>query len=240
MPDSNLILVTGVTGYVGGRLVPRLLACGYRVRCLVRDPLRLQGRTWLNQVEVVQGDMLQPETLGAAMRGVRVIYYMVHSLGSGSRFSQRDLDAARNCSIAAHSARVERIIYLGGLGNPGADLSPHLRSRHETGEALRESGILVTEFRAAVIVGSGSLSFEMIRYLTERIPVMICPKWVFTKIQPIAIRNVLDYLVAALECPESVGLTIEIGGNDVLTYAGMMLGYAKARGLKRRLLAVPV
>jgi uncharacterized protein YbjT (DUF2867 family) len=165
---------------------------------------------------------------------------MVHSLGSGSSFSQLDLDAARNCSRAAHCARVERIIYLGGLGNPQSDLSPHLRSRHDTGEALRESGISVTEFRAAVIVGSGSLSFEMIRYLTERIPVMICPKWVFTRIQPIAIRNVLDYLVAALGCPESAGLTLEIGGSNVLTYAGMMLGYAKARGLKRRLLAVPV
>jgi hypothetical protein len=135
---------------------------------------------------------------------------------------------------------VERILYLGGLGDPQADLSPHLRSRHQTGAALREPGVPVTEFRAAVIVGSGSLSFEMIRYLTERLPVMICPKWVFTRIQPIAIRNVLDYLVAALECPASVGRILEIGGRDVLTHAEMMTGYARARGLTRRLLAVPV
>jgi uncharacterized protein YbjT (DUF2867 family) len=240
MPDSKWILVTGATGYVGGRLVPRLLAAGYRVRCLVRDPSRLQGRSWLDQIEVVQGDVLQLNTLAAAMQDVRVVYYMVHSLGGGSNFSEQDVLAARNCAQSALSAQVERIIYLGGLGNPEADLSAHLRSRHETGDALREVGVPVTEFRAAVIVGSGSLSFEMIRYLTERLPVMICPKWVFTRIQPIAIRNVLDYLVASLESPESVGQIIEIGGHDVLTYAGMMMGYAKARGLKRRLLAVPV
>jgi uncharacterized protein YbjT (DUF2867 family) len=240
MSNSKLILVTGATGYVGGRLVPRLLAAGYQVRCLVRDPARLQGRAWLNQVELATGDMLQPDSLAAAMRGVRVVYYLVHSLGGGSDFSERDTVAARNCAIAAKQAVVERIIYLGGLGDPQANLSPHLRSRQETGAALREAGVPVTEFRAAVIVGSGSLSFEMIRYLTERLPVMICPKWVFTRIQPIAIRNVLDYLVAALECPASVGRTLEIGGRDVLTYAGMMTGYARARGLKRRLLAVPV
>jgi len=240
MADSKLILVTGATGYVGGRLVPRLLAAGYRVRCLVRDPARLQGRAWLNQVELASGDVLQPASLVAAMREVSVVYYLVHSLGGGGDFSERDLVAARNCASAAKSAGVERIIYLGGLGDPQANLSPHLRSRQETGAALREAGVPVTEFRAAVIVGSGSLSFEMIRYLTERLPVMICPKWVFTRIQPIAIRNVLDYLVAALDCPASSGRTLEIGGQDVITYAEMMSGYALARGLKRHLLAVPV
>jgi uncharacterized protein YbjT (DUF2867 family) len=240
MADSKLILVTGATGYVGGRLVPRLLAAGCRERCLVRDPARLQGRAWLNQVEVAQGDMLQPASLVAAMRDVSVVYYLVHSLGGGNDFSERDLVAARNCANAAKSAGVERIIYLGGLGDPQTDLSLHLRSRHETGAALREAGVPVTEFRAAVIVGSGSLSFEMIRYLTERLPVMICPKWVFTRIQPIAIRNVLDYLVAALDCAASTGRILEIGGQDVLTYAEMMTGYARARGLTRRLLAVPV
>ena len=240
MADAQLILVTGATGYVGGRLVPRLLAAGYRVRCFVRDPARLQGRLWLNQVELAPGDMLQPDSLVSAMRGVAVVYYLVHSLEGGSDFSQRDLMAARNCAGAAQQAGVERIIYLGGLGDPQANLSPHLRSRHETGAALREAGVPVTEFRAAVIVGSGSLSFEMIRYLTERLPVMICPKWVFTRIQPIAIRNVLDYLVAALDCPASAGRILEIGGRDVMTYSDMMMGYALARSLTRRLLAVPV
>ena len=240
MTDSKFILVTGATGYVGGRLIPRLLEAGYRVRCLVRDPGRLQGRAWLDQVDLVKGDMLQPETLVEAMRNVSVVYYLVHSMGGGSDFHERDVTAARNCSEAALKSGVERIIYLGGLGDSSADLSPHLRSRQETGDVLREAGVPVTEFRAAVVVGSGSLSFEMIRYLTERLPVMICPKWVFTRIQPIAIRNVLDYLVAALGCPGSVGRTLEIGGRDVLTYAGMMSGYARARGLKRYLLAVPV
>jgi len=240
MTDSRLILVTGATGYVGGRLVPRLLGAGYRVRCLARDPARLQGRAWRNQVELAQGDMMQPDSLVAAMRNVNVVYYLVHSLGSGSDFAERDLVAARNCAQAARTAGVERIIYLGGLGNPDSDLSPHLRSRQRTGEALREAGVPVTEFRAAVIVGSGSLSFEMIRYLTERLPVMICPKWVFTRIQPIAIRNVLDYLLAALAYPESAGRILEIGGKDILTYADMMTGYAQARGLKRRMIAVPV
>jgi uncharacterized protein YbjT (DUF2867 family) len=240
MRDSKLILVTGATGYVGGRLVPRLLAAGYRVRCLVRDPGRLQGRPWLNQVEVATGDVLQPEGLAPAMHGVQVVYYLVHSLGGGSDFSERDLRAARICAFAAKQAGVDRIIYLGGLGDPEAGLSRHLQSRHETGAALAEAGVPVTEFRAAVIVGSGSLSFEMIRYLTERLPVMVCPKWVFTRIQPIAIRNVLDYLVAALDCPASAGLVLEIGGRDVITYSAMMTGYAQARGLKRHLLAVPV
>ncbi|MCX6997166.1 MAG: SDR family oxidoreductase [Kiritimatiellaeota bacterium] len=235
-----MILVTGATGYVGGRLVPRLLAAGYRVRCLVRDPARLKGRAWLSQVEFAQGDMLQPETLVAAMRGVRALYYLVHSLGGGSDFASRDLMAARNCAAAARASGVERIIYLGGLGDPHANLSPHLRSRQETGAALREAGVPVTEFRAAVIVGSGSLSFELVRYLTERLPVMICPRWVFTRTQPIAIHNVLDYLVATLDAPESGGCIVEIGGRDVLTYAEMMIGYAKARGLKRWLIPVPV
>jgi len=235
-----MILVTGATGYIGGRLVPRLLDAGCAVRCMVRDAARLQGRPWLGQVEVVRGDVLMPETLGPAMQGVDVAYYLVHSMGGGENFHQRDLAAARAFGQAAREAGVRRIVYLGGLGDPNSQLSAHLRSRQQTGDALRESGVPVTEFRAAVIVGSGSLSFEMIRYLTERVPIMICPRWVFVRVQPIAIRNVLDYLAGALQVPESAGRIVEIGGADVLTYGEMMTRYARVRGLKRWLVAVPV
>jgi uncharacterized protein YbjT (DUF2867 family) len=234
------ILITGATGYVGGRLVPRLLEHGHAVRCMVRDPARLQGRPWLAQVEVVRGDVLDEATLPAALAGVEVAYYLVHSLGSGHDFDERDARAARAFGHAARAAGVGRIIYLGGLGDPASELSEHLRSRQRTGDALREAGVPVTEFRAAVIVGAGSLSFEMIRYLTERVPLMICPSWVYTRIQPISIRNVLDYLVAALDTPASSGEVFEIGGADVITYGEMMTRYAALRGLTRLLVPVPV
>jgi uncharacterized protein YbjT (DUF2867 family) len=237
---NALVLVTGVTGYIGGRLVPELLASGYRVRVLVRDRSRLQGRTWLDHVEVVQADVLDPTSLLTAMTGVSAAYYLIHSMGGSVDFDQRDIQAARNFGDAARANGVERIIYLGGLGNPATELSKHLRSRHQTGQALQEAGVPVTEFRAAIVVGSGSISFEMIRYLTERVPVMICPRWVFTRVQPIAIGDVLNYLVAALETPQSSGRIIEIGGSEVFTYGDMMLGYARARGLRRWLLSVPV
>jgi uncharacterized protein YbjT (DUF2867 family) len=238
--ENRLVLVTGVTGYIGGRLVPQLLEDGHPVRVLVRDSNRLQGRAWLDQVEVVEGDVLDPDSLPKAMSGVSAAYYLVHSMNGTTDFDQRDLQAARNFGEAARARGVERIIYLGGLGDPHADLSKHLRSRQQTGQALAESGVPVTEFRAAIVVGSGSVSFEMIRYLTERVPVMVCPRWVFTRVQPIAIRDVLDYLVAALDTPESAGRIIEIGGSEVLTYGAMMMGYARARGLRRWLLPVPV
>lgn len=238
--DNNLVLVTGATGYVGGRLVPRLLENGYRVRVLVRDPRRLQGRPWLEAVEVVQGDVLDPETLPAALQDVQTAYYLIHSMEGKADFVERDRNGGRHFGLAAKAANVERIIYLGGLGNPEDELSKHLRSRQLSGDALRQGGVPVTEFRAAIIVGSGSISFEMIRYLTERIPMMICPRWVFTHIQPIAIHDVLTYLLAAIQYPESSAEVIEIGGADVLTYGEMMLGYAAERGLKRRLIAVPV
>ena len=237
---NSLVLVTGVTGYIGGRLVPELLASGYRVRVLVRDRSRLQGRIWLDQVEVVQADVFDPMSLLTSMIGVSAAYYLIHSMSGSADFDQRDIQAARNFGDAACANGVERIIYLGGLGDPATDLSKHLRSRHQTGQALQEAGVPVTEFRAAIVVGSGSISFEMIRYLTERVPVMICPRWVFTRVQPIAIGDVLNYLVAALETPQSSGRIIEIGGSDVITYGDMMVGYARARGLRRWLLSVPV
>jgi uncharacterized protein YbjT (DUF2867 family) len=240
MMTAQRILVTGATGYVGGRLVPRLLAAGHAVRCLARDPGRLAGRPWRDRVEVVSGDALEPATLAPALAGIDAAFYLIHSLGAGEEFARRDREAAAAFGAAARAAGVTRIVYLGGLGDPATALSGHLRSRQETGAALGEAGVPVTELRAGVIVGSGSLSFEMIRYLAERVPVMICPRWVFTRTQPIAIRNVLDYLVAALDRPESSGRTIEIGGADVVTYGEMMTGYATARGLRRWLLPVPV
>ena len=234
------ILVTGATGYVGGRLVPRLLERGHRVRCLARDPARLAGRPWRHAIEVVAGDVLRGEGLSAALRGVEVAYYLVHSMGGGRDFHRRDLEAAARFGTAAREAGVARIVYLGGLADAAPGLSEHLRSRQETGEELRRSGVPVTEFRAGVIVGAGSLSFEVIRYLTERVPVMICPRWVYTRAQPIGIEDVLAYLVAALTVAASAGRIVEIGGADIVTYGEMMLGYAAARGLRRWMIPVPV
>ncbi|MCM2269647.1 MAG: SDR family oxidoreductase [Thermoanaerobaculia bacterium] len=241
-PDGarRLALVTGATGYVGGRLVPRLLAAGFRVRVMARDPRRLAGRPWTGAVEIVAGDVLQPATLPAALADVDAAYYLIHSMGGHGDFPDRDRQAARAFGAAASAAGVAQIVYLGGLGEASSTLSEHLRSRQETGDALRAGGVPVTELRAAVIVGSGSLSFEMIRYLAERVPLMICPRWVYTRTQPIAIRDVLAYLIAALETPACRGEIVEIGGVDVVTYGEMMIGYARARGLRRWLVPVPV
>jgi uncharacterized protein YbjT (DUF2867 family) len=237
---GRTILITGATGYIGGRLVSRLVDKGYRVRVLVREPTRLQGYPWLTQVDVVQGDVLKPETLPTAMQDVWVAYYLIHSMGGSRDFRDRDIVAARNFSFAARAQQVERIIYLGGLGDPDTNLSEHLRSRQQTGNTLRESDIAVTEFRAGIVVGSGSISFEMIRYLTERVPVMISPRWVFTRTQPISIRDALAYLVAALDTPSSADQIIDIGGAESMTYRDMMMTYAQLRGLRRIVLPVPV
>jgi len=237
------ILLTGATGYVGGRLVPRLLDAGHRVRLLVRDPLRAEGKAWADRVEIVQGDVSRPETLPAAMQGIDVAYYLVHGLTrKGGDFVEEDVSDAHNFASAAKQAGVGRIIYLGQLGQSGArdSVSPYLQARHLAGDALRESGSAVTEFQAGVIVGSGSVTFEMIRYLTERWPVLVCPLWAYTLGQPIAIRDVLSYLMAALDSPASAGKIIEIGGPDRLTYAEMLLGYAVERGLARWMIPLPL
>ena len=235
-----MILVTGATGYVGGRLVERLLQEGYHVRVIVRDPDRLIGRPWLKSVEVTTGDVLDRNSLSQALSGIDSAYYLVHSMLGEKNFSNIDKIGAENFGYAAKENNVKRIIYLGGLGNPKKSLSVHLKSRHETGSILSKSGVPVTEFRAAIIVGSGSISFEMIRDLTERIPVMVTPRWVTSRVQPISISNVLDYLVAALKKNKSIGQIIEIGGEDIVTYKDMMIGYAKARRLKRFIITVPV
>ncbi len=240
MTDQRTILVTGATGYIGGRLIPRLIEEGLRVRVLVRNRERVLARAWFDQVNVVVGDALDPQTLNQALAGAGTAYYLIHSMSMGDRFHEVDMRAARSFGQAAKEAGVGRIIYLGGLGDPEANLSRHLRSRQESGRALGEGGVPITEFRAAVIVGSGSISFEMIRYLVERLPVMVCPRWIYSRIQPIAVDDLLEYLVAALNTPESAGRTIEVGGSDTTTYRGLMYGYAKARGLRRLMIPVPV
>jgi uncharacterized protein YbjT (DUF2867 family) len=243
MTISKRILVTGASGYIGGRLVPRLLAEGYSVRVLARHPAHLEGRVWLDRVDVVQGDALNPENLFAAMEGMDAAYYLIHSMSGKNDFRQRDLAAARNFGMAAKTVGLQRIIYLGGLGGDHeSNLSVHLQSRHEVGRVLAEFEVPVVEFRAAVVVGSGSAAFEMMRYPVEGMPVLFCPAWVTTRIQPISVRDVQDYLIASLALSdEEIGLhrIIEIGGSEVLTYHDMMRGYAKARGLRRIMILVP-
>ena len=238
-PMDKLILVTGATGYIASRLIPRLLDSGYRVRCLVRDPLRLKGRGWSRQVDIVQADVTILSTLAPALEGVHTAYYLIHNMTHGRGYTTLELEGAQNFASAAAEAGIQHIIYLGGLADPGQHIAPHMRSRIETGSTLRKGKTPVTEFRAGVIAGSGSISFEMIRFMTELFPIVPGPIWMKNRSQPIAIQNIIDYLVAALENPNGRGGIFEIGGPDITTYGDLMLRYASARGLKRKLLMLP-
>jgi len=234
------ILVTGASGYVGRQLADRLLQSGHEVVCMVRKRSTLSLATG-RHAQIIEADALRPETLAKALANVEVAYYLIHSMsGREVGFDQRDREAAYNFAVAAKEAGVRRVIYLGGLAATGASVSLHLKSRHNTGAVLRKYGPPLIEFRAGIIVGNGSISFEIIRCLTERLPLMICPRWVVSRTQPIAIDDVLAYLVAALDLTACVEAPIEIGGATVETYRSMMLGYARQRRLKRWLVRVPV
>ncbi len=250
-PNPPTVFVTGATGYIGGRLAPRLVERGYRVRCLARSAAKLRARPWAEslheRVEIVEGDAADEALLESAMRGCTAAYYLVHSMdAAGPEYRQRDRTLAESFGRAAARAGVGRIIYLGGLGETGAGLSEHLSSRREVEAALRRGGsdggaVPVTVLRAAMIIGSGSASFEILRYLVERLPIMITPRWVHTESQPIAVRDVLHYLIAALETPATIGRTLDIGGPEVRSYSEVMQEMAAALHLRRRLvIPVPV
>ncbi len=243
MPELNssgLVLLTGATGYVGGRLLSLLVSDGWRVRCLARQPEHLTNRV-SHGVEVVQGDLLDVPSLAAALQGVAAAFYLVHSMGDTNDFESRDRRAAENFASAAQAAGVSRIIYLGGLGEDEPDLSAHLRSRHEVGKCLRTRDVPVIEFRASIIIGSGSLSFEMVRALVERLPVMVMPRWVRVTAQPIFIGDVLEYLRQALRLKTGGrSLIFEIGGPDRVSYGDLMREYARQRGLRRLMIPVPL
>jgi uncharacterized protein YbjT (DUF2867 family) len=235
---DRVVLLTGATGYVGGRLLPALIRAGYPVRCLARRPEFLAPRV-PDGVTIVAGDCLDAASLGPALSGVDTAFYLVHSMGSTGNFADQDRAAADNFGSAARAAGVRRIIYLGGLGRGGETLSTHLRSRHETGDVLRASGVPVVELRASIILGSGSLSFELIRALVERLPAMVCPRWVRTPAQPIAVEDVIAYLLAAVELPGDGSRIFEIGGAERVSYEGIMREYARQRGLRRLMIPVP-
>lgn len=233
--------MTGATGYIGSRLVPALLEAGHEVTCLARTPEKLTAASWSDRIRIVEGDLLTGSGLAEALANCEVAYYLVHSIGSSADWAQRDIDAARTFRAACAEAGVRQIVYLGGLGEGGDDLSEHLQSRHDTGDELRAGPVPVTELRAAVVIGSGSASFEILRNLVENLPAMLTPRWVRTRCQPIAIDDVLRYLVGVAGLEDAMGRTLEVGGPDVLTYEQMMRRYAGVRGLRRRLiLPVPV
>lgn len=237
--DDRLILLTGASGYVGGRLRGVLEAQGKRLRCISRRPEYLRPRVDAS-TEVVEADVLDRASLDTALKGVHTAYYLVHSMGSLGSFEEMDRRGAEIFAQAAKAAGVQRIIYLGGLGSDDENLSAHLRSRHEVGEVLRSSGAIVIEFRASIVIGSGSLSFEMIRSLCERLPMMITPRWVNVPAQPIAISDLIDYLLAALDIDLDESRIVEIGGRDQVSYGQIMRTYARVRGMKVRMIPVPL
>lgn len=232
-------LVTGATGYIGGRLIRELLTHGYRIRILARNPERLKDHPWISQVEVVSGDAHDPKVLAEALAGIDVAYYLLHALMSKENFENEEKDLAEHFGQSAKAAGVKRIVYLGGIIADNQELSPHLKSRQDTGEILRSCGVPTIELRAGVVIGSGSASFEMLRYLTERLPIMTTPKWVETKIQPIAVRDVLRYLVGAAAIDSAISGDFDIGGPEVFSYREMMMKYAEAAGLRKRII-IPV
>ena len=234
-----LVLVTGATGYIGGRLVTQLIEIGYRVRVFARQADRLRDYPWISKVEVVEGDANDAAAVSAALKGVDVAYYLLHALNLADDFEDAEKKLAETFATAALANKVKRIVYLGGIITPGQTLSPHLASRAITGEILRASGVPTIELRAGVVIGSGSASFEMLRYLTERLPIMTTPKWVLNKIQPIAVRDVLRYLVGAAAIDTKVNGAFDVAGPDLFTYAEMMQQYAETAGLRRRII-IPI
>ncbi len=246
MPDNShdspapTILLTGASGYVGGRLIKLLEQQPVKLRCLARSPEKLRLLV-KDTTEIVRGDVLEAQSLDEALKGVSTAYYLVHLMSGSHDFEKQDRQAASNFAQAAKQAGVQRIIYLGGLGDDAdPDLSPHLRSRHEVGEILRESGIETIEFRAGMVVGAGSLSYQLMKSLTDRLPVMLCPRWLATPTKPIAIDDVLAYLLSAIDLPKGDSCTYEIGSPDVVTYADLIREYARQQGLRRWLIFVPV
>ncbi|MBG6217395.1 uncharacterized protein YbjT (DUF2867 family) [Arthrobacter sp. CAN_A6] len=239
--DGALILVTGATGYLGGRLVTKLVAEGHSVRVVVRSPQKLKDVPWADQVDLIEGDLQDRGTMHRACEGVETLYYLVHSMGSGKNFDVRESEIAVTVSEAAAEAGVSRIVYLGGLHPEGVTLSTHMRSRTQVGRILLDSGTPTIAYQAGVVIGSGSASFEMIRHLSDVLPVMPAPRWVLNRIEPIAVRDVIHYLVGALDLPPDLNRTFDLGSREVLTYAEMMNQYAEAAGLpRRRILALPV
>jgi len=240
VPNALFVLLTGASGYVGGRLIPLLEQQPVKLRCLARSPEKMRSRV-KESTQIVRGDVLNAPSLDEALRGVDTAYYLVHLMSGSKDFEKEDRQAATNFAQAAKKARVRRIIYLGGLGDDAdPKLSPHLRSRHEVGRILRGSGVETIEFRASLVIGTGSLSFDLVKSLTDRLPVMLCPRWLTTPTQPIAVDDVLDYLLAAKDLPPGESRIFEIGSQDVTTYGDMIREYALQQGLRRWLISVPV